>query len=115
MMVEINEELDTKLKQIYKNTVYHQAQALSLGFYTNKPILSSEVHLLSYPILEVETDDFTIFLVHPFPPITPESIKLQRESFGETKYLFESSQVQYKMIVGDLNSSFYSPVFQKYF
>ncbi len=115
MMVEINQELDTRLKQIYKNTIYHPKWALSLGFYTNEDIISSQLHTLSYPVLEVEVSEFTSFLVHPLPPITKEYITLQRENFWEIKELFNASVSQKKMIVGDFNSSFYSPVFKKYF
>jgi hypothetical protein len=99
MMVEINEPLHEALKAKYKYNVYHSDREKSLGFYTNTEILSSKVHELTYPFLEVHTRDLSALIVHPLPPFTTELSTMQQENFAEISDIYNRLNSPRKMIV----------------
>ena len=99
MMVEINEELHNALSQKYKYHVYYDDRAKSLGYYTNTEILSSKVHERTYPFLEVHTRELSILLVHPLPPFTSLTSKLQQKNFAEITEVFSILNSPKKMII----------------
>lgn len=114
-IVELNEVLYSELEKSYENNVYHSQGVASLWFFTNQEILDYKIHKLTYPLLEIHTEKFTAFLVHPFPPMSHESYLNQKMHFQEIKELFNKNVNENKMIIWDFNSTFYSSVFKKYF
>ena len=115
MMVEINEELHAALSEKYLYNVYHPDRAKSIGFYTDTEILSSIVHEATYPFLEVHTRNLSALIVHPLPPFTAQAFKMQKQNFEEITNIFWQLNSPKKLIVWDFNSTFYSPLFHKYF
>lgn len=117
IIVELNQELHDAIKEEFQfnNIVYHSNNISSFGFFTNEVIEKQDIHQLTYPIWEIKTIDWTIFIIHPFPPINGELATMQKQNFEEVKNLFNKNKDTKKMIIWDLNSSYYSLVFKKYF
>lgn len=117
VIVELNKELQNKIKTElkFKNIIYYSDGLSSFWFFTNEIIENHEIHKLTYPIWEIKTKDWTIFIIHPFPPMNSELSIMQRKNFEEMKNLFKNNKNNKKIIIWDFNSSFYSQVFKKYF
>lgn len=114
-IVELNKELYKKLKKEYKNVVYLPREASSLWFFTNEEIKNEIIHELTYPVLEINVDDISMYIIHPFPPLTSKLAEKQKLHFDEVSYLFSKNTSLRKLIIWDFNSSYYSLIFQKYF
>lgn len=116
-IVELNKNLHDEIKRElgYENVVYYSDWISSFWFFTNEVIEKQEIHNLTFPVWEIKVEDTSLFIVHPFPPINSELASIQKLHFSEIKALFNENEDKNKMILWDLNSSFYSRVFQKYF
>lgn len=115
MIAEIHDDLHEKLTAQYSFSLHHSQKALSLWIYSNEQISFSKIHELTYPILEIQADNFSAILIHPLPPLSKETYLLQKQHFDEARQLFDGIKSERKIIIWDFNSTFYSQVFQKYF
>lgn len=117
IIVELNKELkELIIKELkFKNNIYYDNWFSSFWFFTNEIIENQKIHNLTYPVWEFKTINWTIFVIHPFPPLNQEFSILQKKNFMEIKNLFENTIDENKMIIWDYNSSYYSMKFKKYF
>lgn len=69
------------------------------------------------PLCHVSLDEYELFVVHPLPPFGFERAKRQQMTFAALKNLINQAESQGRgwLVVGDFNSSTYSPVFRHYF
>lgn len=115
-LVELNESLFQKIKDQgkFKYSYYFPYNVLSFGFFTNDEVLEQETYFIGeYPVGYFRTAERSYFVVHPLPPMTPESYRAQKDFFQTISE--RVVQEEHFLLVGDFNSSPYSRVFQKYF
>lgn len=116
-MVELNKELFEKIKNKnkFKYSYYFPKYVYSFGFFTNDEVLEQRTYFSqSYPIWYFRTKNISYYIVHPLPPISRNYYNLQKMFFNDLVELLKKEKNEF-VLVWDLNSSFYSSVFQFYF
>lgn len=120
VIVELNESLNDKLHEMYANRITHTDAASSCGIYSNQSFIGEIIVNTKYPICTAEFAEYTLFAVHPFPPLSGELWAKQRSHFSEIQKLLENESphfinrtVKDVVVVGDFNSTIYSPIFRK--
>ena len=121
-IVELSPELHRDIQEAgYIELAHLMDDARSVGLYThprNSYYPDVQVtHDLSYPVGVIGLEDVTIYVVHPFPPFIPALAKKQRQHFESIQAIIEEHKKMNEnfLMVGDFNSTLFSPVFQKYF
>lgn len=115
-MVELNEELAEKLRKDFgfEYAFHYPKKVLSFGFFTHEKVLEQELFFIGqYPVGRFRTESREYYVVHPLPPMSGELHSAQKAFFEEM-----AGRVRGKtdfVIVGDFNSTPYSPVFRSNF
>ncbi len=125
-LVESNDMHVDALAEIYGDPhVRHDQDGFSCAIFSKEKPVSAELILSSqFPICIAEYDDFVLLVVHPVAPLNQRNYMRQRVYFKEVRMLYEAyySPEGDKMentlpvvIVGDFNSTKFSPTFRKNF
>jgi len=116
-VVELNNDLKQWIQKVLwmKTILYHESWVGSYWVFTNQDNISHIHHQGIYPFGEFIVPEWTIFLIHPFPPINSDLSYKQKINFREIRMQYDNSVSENKFIVWDFNSSVYSKVFQDNF
>jgi len=115
-IVELNKKLyeNIKTKLNYKYEFYYDLNVYSFWFFTNEEIIQKKViEEKNYPIWFVKLKKFDLFIIHPFPPFNNDLYQKQKQFFAFLGKILENKTNF--LLVWDFNSSYYSPLFRKYF
>lgn len=119
VIVEPNENIVDSLTEIYGDPVAEiNGSPKGCAIFTKRDIVDAYViQDLTYPTCVAEFQDYTVYSVHPLPPLNRNSAKLQKEYFAEiSDIIYENEKNnQSFIIVGDFNSTSYSSVFREHF
>lgn len=94
---------------------YESASPFALALYARAPLASCEVHFVAdYPYIRATWSqaDAVIYALHPPPPITRELAAHRQQYLQHTATRI--AQEQAVLVVGDLNSTPYSPIFRDF-
>jgi endonuclease/exonuclease/phosphatase (EEP) superfamily protein YafD len=118
-LVEVRIEIIDKIKENYGEPVtYINGGAYSCAIFSReKPIKTEPIQVETYPICKAVFEDYTLLVIHPYPPLTHESYSSQKEYFSQIQNELEHLRQNGEnfVLVGDFNSTIYSGVFRKYF
>ena len=117
VITELTSGMSSELKELYNYSVIHTERAFSCGIFSQEKPLSSIIHHFTYPTCLAEFKSFTIITVHPYPPFNKSQWESQKIYFEEVRKVYNQYQKAGKnpILIGDFNSSNFSPVFKKYF
>lgn len=118
-VVELTPEMTSKLSILYPYQITTNAPEYSdnCGIFSKTEPNSTEIKSLTYNICITEFPTYTLIAVHPLPPLSPETWEMQKQHFNEIKEIYNTYQKAGKnpIIVGDFNSTQYSPIYKEYF
>ncbi|MBS9777998.1 MAG: hypothetical protein KGV50_04460 [Gammaproteobacteria bacterium] len=70
-------------------------------------------YIAEFPVIKIiQSDNKVIYGIHPPPPINAHLAAAQRDFFSQFKTMLSSKQNT--MVVGDMNTSGYSPIYRKF-
>lgn len=118
-LVEINPKLKAELQIKYgEPVVYTDKGALSCAVFTKRDLIDAYLVTESiYPICVVKFQDYTLYLIHPVPPLSSSQYKAQAKYFEQISALIKTDQDNGDrfILVGDFNSTYYSGQFRDSF
>lgn len=116
-IVELNKNVANELGKKYKFNYFNDAELDSFWFYTNEKVEKSETLTSSYPVGHFVSNSIHFYLIHPHPPVKNDSYLSQIKLFDFMNEILKKHNENNEefVLMWDFNSTFYSPVFQKYF
>lgn len=110
-LVEIPEQLHEQITDKYKYAHYESKGGQSCAIYSNIKPISSKTIELEYPVCTTQFENYTLYVVHPYPPLSEKLWLRQSALFMQLEELIENEKGLYA-IVGDFNSTPFSPLFR---
>lgn len=118
-LVEAHPNIVGKLTESgYKLRLEHSQNALSCAIFSEEePLRTQVIELSEYPICYAQFADYHLLVVHPIPPLSPETFQKEKLYFEFVSDLIQEleDEGQKFILVGDFNSTSYSQLFSENF
>lgn len=118
-IVELTADMARSLQKEYPYfiTTNKPANSDNCGIFSKTKPIQTKIYNLSYNICTAQFSDYTLIAVHPLPPLNSKAWELQKKHFKEVNELYSQlkSEGQNPIIVGDFNSTIYSPIYKSQF
>lgn len=117
-IVEFQDELTPGLEELYPNNFFHHSEgALSCAIFTKETPIQIGALALEYPVCFAKFEKYTLYVIHPYPPLSQDLWEKQQALFKQVEGRIQQDIKQERdfVVVGDFNSTPYSPVFREYF
>lgn len=118
-IVELTTDMSQSLQQDYPYfiTTNKPTDSDNCGIFSKIKPIQTNIYKLSYNICTAQFSNYTLIAVHPLPPLNSNSWELQKKHFKEINKLYSQlkNEGQNPIIVGDFNSTVYSPIYKSQF